>query len=99
MRAALWLVALFAVAVAIALFAGNNQAAVTLFWPPYRVDLSLNLSLLLAVGLFVLIHLALRGLAAVFSLPVQARRWQAASCAPRAPPKARWCKNKGWTCW
>jgi HemY protein len=77
MRAALWLVALFAVAVAISLFAGNNQAAVTLFWPPYRVDLSLNLSLLLAVGLFVLVHVALRALAAVFSLPVQARRWRA----------------------
>ena len=77
MRAALWLVALFAVAVAVALFAGNNQAAVTLFWPPYRVDLSLNLSLLLLVGFFVLLHLALRGLAAVFSLPVQARRWRA----------------------
>lgn len=77
MRAALWLVALFAVAVAIALFAGNNQAAVTLFWPPYRVDLSLNLSLLGVVGLFVLIHLALRALVAVFSLPVQARRWRA----------------------
>ena len=77
MRDALWLVALFAVAVAMALFAGNNQAAVTLFWPPYRVDLSLNLSLLLAVGLFVLIHLALRAFAAAFSLPVQARRWRA----------------------
>lgn len=77
MRAALWLVALFAVAVAVALFAGNNQAAVTLFWPPYRVDLSLNLSLLLLVGLFVLIHLALRALAAVVSLPTQARRWRA----------------------
>jgi HemY protein len=77
MRAALWLVALFAVAVAVALFAGNNQAVVTLFWPPYRVDLSLNLILLLLVGLFVLVHLALRGLAAVFSLPVQARRWRA----------------------
>ncbi len=77
MRAALWLVALFAVAVAVALFAGNNQAAVTLFWPPYRVDLSLNLALLLVMGLFVLIHLALRGLAAVFSLPTQARRWRA----------------------
>lgn len=77
MRAALWLVALFAVAVAVALFAGNNQAAVTLFWPPYRIDLSLNLSLLLLVGLFVLIHLALRGLSAAFSLPRQARRWRA----------------------
>ena len=39
MRAALWLLALFGVAVAIALFAGNNQGTVTVFWPPYRVDL------------------------------------------------------------
>ena len=77
MRAALWLVALFAVAVAVALLAGNNQAAVTLFWPPYRVDVSLNLALLLVGALFVLIHLALRGLSAVVSLPTQARRWRA----------------------
>jgi HemY protein len=77
MRAALWLVALFAVAVAVALFAGNNQAVVTIFWPPHRVDLSLNLALLVLAGLFVLVHLALRALDAVFSLPLQARRWRA----------------------
>ncbi len=77
MRAALWLVALFAVAVAIALFAGNNQAALTLFWPPYRVDVSLNLALLMLLGFMGLIHLALRALSAVFSLPAQARRWRA----------------------
>ena len=43
MRAALWLVALFAVAVAVALFAGRNENVVTVFWAPYRVDLSINL--------------------------------------------------------
>jgi HemY protein len=77
MRAALWLVALFAIAVAVALFAGNNQAVITLFWPPHRIDLSLNLALLLAGGLFLLMHLALRALAAAASLPRQARRWRA----------------------
>ena len=45
MRAALWLLALFAVAVAAALFAGNNQSTLTVFWPPHRIDLSLNLVL------------------------------------------------------
>ena len=50
MRAALWLLALFGIAVAIALFAGNNQGTVTLFWPPWRVDLSLNLVLLPSLG-------------------------------------------------
>ena len=47
MRAALWLIALFAVAVAAALFAGSNHGSVTLYWPPYRIDFSLNMVVLL----------------------------------------------------
>jgi len=76
MRAALWLLALFGVAVAIALFAGNNQGTVTLFWPPYRVDLSLNLVLLLLFAAFVFVHAVLGALAALFDLPRQALRWR-----------------------
>jgi HemY protein len=76
MRAALWLLALFGVAVAIALFAGNNQGTVTVFWPPYRVDLSLNLVLLLLFAGFVFLHAALGALAALFDLPRQALRWR-----------------------
>jgi HemY protein len=75
-RAALWLLALFAVAAAVALFAGNNQGTITVFWPPWRVDLSLNLVLVILLAAFVLLHLALRGLAALFSLPTQARQWR-----------------------
>jgi HemY protein len=77
MRAALWLLALFGIAVAIALFAGNNQGSVTLFWPPYRVDLSLNLVLVLLFVAFAFVHAALRALAALFDLPRQALRWRA----------------------
>jgi HemY protein len=77
MRAALWLLALFGVAVAIALFAGNNQGTVTVFWPPYRVDLSLNLVLLLLFAALVFLHAALDALAALFDLPRQALRWRA----------------------
>lgn len=76
MRATLWLLALFGVAVAVALFAGNNQGSVTLFWPPYRLDLSLNLVLLLLVAAFFLVHAAMRALAALFDLPRQALRWR-----------------------
>ena len=76
MRAALWLLVLFAIAVAVALFAGNNQGSVTVFWPPYRVDLSLNLVLLLLVAAFLLLHTALRALSALFDLPRQALRWR-----------------------
>ena len=77
MRAALWLMGLFAAAVALALFTGDNDGTVTIFWPPHRVDLSVNLVLLLLVGLFVLLHLALRALTAALELPRQARRWRA----------------------
>ncbi len=76
MRAALWLLALFATAAMVALFAGNNDGTITVFWPPWRVDLSLNLVLLGLAVSFVVLHLALRALSALFSLPVQARRWR-----------------------
>ena len=76
MRNALWFLALFAIAVGIALFAGNNQGTVTLFWPPYRVDLSLNLVLLLLFAAFVLLYAALRALALLLGLPAEARRWR-----------------------
>jgi HemY protein len=76
MRAALWFLALFGIAVAVALFAGNNQAVVTVFWPPHRIDISFNLMVLLLAGLFMLLYLASRALSAVFSLPVEARRWR-----------------------
>lgn len=64
MRAA-WLIGLFAAAVALALFAGDNDGTVTVFWPPYRVDLSVNLLLLLLALLFALLYGALRTVLAV----------------------------------
>lgn len=76
-RAALWFLALFGVAVATALVAGNNQAVVTVFWPPNRIDISFNLMVLLLAALFLLLYLALRALAAAFALPLEARRWRA----------------------
>ena len=75
-RAVLWLLALFGVAVATALFAAGNPGTVTLFWPPYRVDLSLNLVLLVLLALFVVLHLALGALGAFAGIPGQARRWR-----------------------
>lgn len=76
MRAALWFLALFGAAVAIALFAGNNQGTITVFWPPWRIDLSLNMVLVLLFIGIVLFYAALRGLATLRELPRQARRWR-----------------------
>lgn len=70
-----WL-GLAAVAVAVALWMGQNDATVTVFWLPHRVDLSLNLVLVLLLVLFVVLYLALRSLALLRSLPQQARQWR-----------------------
>jgi HemY protein len=77
MRAALWLLGLFGIAVASALFAGNNDATVTLYWQPYRVDLSLNFVLIVLALTFALVYAAMRSAALLFALPVQAKRWRA----------------------
>lgn len=76
MRGVFWLLFLAAVAVALALLMGDNQAMVTLFWHPYRVDVSLNLVLIGLVVGFVLMHLALRGLSMLRKLPQKAHRWR-----------------------
>ena len=76
MRVSLWLLALFAAAVAAALFAGSNPGSVTIFWPPYRIDLSLNLVLVVLLLGFLVLHLALRALSALFSIPRDARLWR-----------------------
>ncbi|MEO7937469.1 MAG: heme biosynthesis HemY N-terminal domain-containing protein, partial [Burkholderiaceae bacterium] len=76
MRVSLWLLGLFAAAVAAALFAGRNPGSVTVFWPPYRIDLSLNLVLVLTLATFLTLHLALRALSALFAIPREARMWR-----------------------
>lgn len=76
MRAALWLIGLFGVASAVALFASSNGSTVTIFWPPYRLDVSLNLVLMALIAGFVLLYLALRALALVLALPARARDWR-----------------------
>ncbi len=76
MRLALWLVALFAVAVAVALGLSQQAGTVTVFVPPYRVDLSLNLVLISLALLFALVYMALRSLLGLWVLPDQARRWR-----------------------
>ena len=77
MRWSLWLLSLFGIAVAVALGLSMQAGTVTLFVPPYRLDMSLNLVLIGLLSCFVLLYAALRGLFSMFELPVQARRWRA----------------------
>ena len=77
MRWSLWLLALIGIAVAVALGLSMQAGTVTLFIPPYRLDMSLNLVVIGLLSSFVLLYAALRGLFSMFELPVQARRWRA----------------------
>ena len=89
MRAALWLLALFGVAVAVALFAGNNQGTVTpvLAAPPRR---PCHQSGRAAAGGRVhhVVGAHLRALAVPLALPHQAQRWRVQSKERHAPRAA-----------
>lgn len=76
MRNVFWFLTLSAIAATVALFAGDNQGTVTLFWPPYRIDFSLNLVLVALLLAFVVLYAAVRGVSVLLSLPSEARRWR-----------------------
>ncbi|MGB9989169.1 heme biosynthesis protein HemY [Pseudoduganella rhizocola] len=69
MRVFLWLLALMAAAIGIAVTARFNPGNVVLFYPPYRVDLSLNFFVLLEVLLFVLLYVLVRTVRATLKMP------------------------------
>ncbi|MDO9435295.1 MAG: heme biosynthesis HemY N-terminal domain-containing protein [Hydrogenophaga sp.] len=76
MRSVFWLLGLAALAVALALLVGHNESTLTLFWPPYRFDVSFNFVLFCLIAGFLLLYAALRALALLRDLPSQAQRWR-----------------------
>lgn len=76
MRSVFWLLGLAALAVALALLVGHNNATLTLFWPPYRFDVSFNFVVFCLIAGFVLLYAALRAFAMLRDLPAQAQRWR-----------------------
>ena len=69
MRLLLWLVALMAAAIGIAVTARFNPGNVVLFYPPHRIDLSLNFFVVLEVLLFLLLYAVLRAVNATTAMP------------------------------
>ena len=76
-------------AVSLALLVGGNQALFTLFWPPYRFDMSFNFVLFCLVAGFVLAYLALRAIAMLRDLPRQAS----------VGASSRWSARRSPVCW
>ena len=69
MRLLLWLVALMAGAIGIAVTARFNPGNVVLFYPPHRLDMSLNLFVVLLVLLFLVAYGLVRALKSTLKMP------------------------------
>jgi HemY protein len=77
MRSVIWLVLLFAAAVAAATLLGQNDATVAFFYGGWRLDMSLNLFLLSALLAVFVLFVGLQATQSLLSLPTRAREWRA----------------------
>lgn len=78
MRLAIWFVLLFAIAVVAATAFGTNDGLASFYWSGWRVDVSLNLFLLLFVGASFLIVTVIQAANSLVGLPRRAREWRTA---------------------
>lgn len=76
MKALLWVLALFALAVGVSLAAHYNDGYLLLVLPPYRAEISANLAVVLLIGLFVMIYALLRAMALTLALPRRVRAFR-----------------------
>ncbi len=71
MRVLLWLVALMAVAIGVAVTARFNPGNVVFFYPPHRIDMSLNLFVLVMAMLFMVVYGFMRAVRATVAMPAK----------------------------
>ena len=76
MKLLLWLLLILAIAIGVSLVASSNDGYVLMVHPPYRLELSFNLLLLLVVGGFVLLHAGLRLINYTLRLPANVRAYK-----------------------
>ena len=76
MRAVIWFVLLFVVAVVAATTLGGNDGLVSIYWAGQRLDVSLNFFLILLAVLCALLVTAFNAINALVGLPQRAREWR-----------------------
>lgn len=76
MRLFLWIIFLFAAAIGLAVAARYNPGNVVLFYPPYRVDLSLNFFLLLAGLSFAVVYVLVKTIDTTRQIPQRVIRYR-----------------------
>jgi HemY protein len=77
MRGVIWVLLLAVVAVVAASLLGPNDGLVSVFWGGWRTDLSLNLAVLLLVGLGAVSLIGVQAINSLVSLPRRAGQWRA----------------------
>ena len=76
MRWVFWILSLFALAVGLAIALRYNDGYALLVWPPYRVELSLNLLALMLGAAFVAGYLLVRFIFGAIALPAKVREYR-----------------------
>ncbi len=76
MRWVFWILSLFALAVGLAVALRYNDGYALFVWPPYRVELSLNLLALLLGASFVALYLLVRFIFGAIGLPAKVREYR-----------------------
>ncbi len=77
MRFFLWILTLFATAIGVAVLARFNPGNVVLFYPPYRIDVSLNFFLLALAAAFLLLLTIVNAVRATMALPRRVAEYRA----------------------
>lgn len=84
MRALLWVIGLFALAVGLVIAARYNSGYVLVVLPPWRAELSLNLAVILALGVFFFAYVLVRTAIITATMPSRVRTFQKRRSESRA---------------
>ncbi|HLT25958.1 MAG TPA: heme biosynthesis HemY N-terminal domain-containing protein [Zeimonas sp.] len=76
MRRIVWALLVVSAAVGLAMLMRFNHGNVAILWPPYRIDVSANLAVLIVLLAFVALHWLLVALSGAWRLPTRVREYR-----------------------
>lgn len=76
MRRVVWALLIVSAAVGLAMLMRFNHGNVAVLWPPYRVDVSANLAVLILIAAFAALHGLLVALSGAWRLPTRVREYR-----------------------
>ncbi len=76
MRRIVWALLIVSAAVGLAMLMRLNHGNVAVLWPPYRIDVSVNLAVLVLLFAFIALHWLLVALSSAWRLPTRVREYR-----------------------